>query len=209
MKPCLKQPEISGKCVLHSKYSLSCSVTVESSFAVAGFEAQLTNCYWANQHHSRSIPDGTQAWLRGEARILPLLLPKLCKKIPNKHWTFFSHATFHSCRHLQIDLFGHSWEVPSLHFSKPVLQENPSCSSLPVLQISLTALSGDLLFVVLCLALESTKLLLIYAVTWRQWLQLKKKQPPCHCRDITSIQQGWFRLGIQKNASVILWVVIL
>lgn len=201
MKPSLKQPEISGKCVLHSKYSLCCSVTVESSFSVAGFEAQLTNCYWANQHHSLSIPGGTEA-----APMRHCSFPD-CRKMANKHWAFLSHATFPSwsdCRHLQIHLFGHSWEVPSPHFlSKPL------CCTLPVLWISLTALSGDLVFVVLCLALESTKLLLIYTVTWRQWLQLKKKQSPCHCRDITSILWGWFRLGNKKNTGVILWAIVI
>lgn len=97
IKPSLKQPEISGKRVLHSKYSLCCSVTAESSFAVAGFEAQLTNCYWANRHHSRSIPGGTEALPHhGEAPILPPLFPRLCKKMANKHRTFFSPATFPS-----------------------------------------------------------------------------------------------------------------
>lgn len=99
IKPSLKQPEISGKRVLHSKCSLCCSVTAESSFAVAGFEAQLTNCYWANWHHSRSIPGGTEALPHhGEAPILPPLFPRLCKKMANKHRTFFSHATFPSCK---------------------------------------------------------------------------------------------------------------
>lgn len=97
MEPSLKQPEISGKCLLHSKYSLCCSVTVESSFAVAGFEAQLTNCYWANQHHSLSIPGGTEALLRGAAPILHCSFPD-CRKMANKHWTFLSHATFPSCK---------------------------------------------------------------------------------------------------------------
>lgn len=122
----------------------------------------------------------------------------------------FLHARS-DCRHLQIHLFGHSWEVPSSHFfSKPVLQGELLCSTLPVLWISLTALSGDLVFVVLCLALESTKLLLIYTMTWRQWLQLKKKQSLCRCRDITSIQRGWFRLGNKKNnTGVILWVIVI
>lgn len=74
--------------------NIACTALSQRKAAsVAAFEAQLSNCYWANQHSSHSIPDGTEHCCTEETFLLPPFLHRHCKKMANKHWMpFLSHC---------------------------------------------------------------------------------------------------------------------